>query len=69
MLQISVVLNLKHLPTAYADQFIKRRDDLIMSISIDEPDVLMIVEVIPKSRKAQLLMLDYILIQKFSYFS
>ena len=35
-----------------ADQFINKRDDLIMFISNDEPDVLMIAEVIPKKQES-----------------
>ena len=33
-----------------ADQFVNKRDDLLMFIQKDEPDILLITEVIPKSQ-------------------
>ena len=44
---VSYTKGLKFLYTN-ADQFINKRDYLIMFISNDEPDILMIAEVIPK---------------------
>ena len=34
-----------------ADQFVNKRDDLLARIAGDEPDIIMITEVIPKSQK------------------
>ena len=38
-----------------ADQFVNKRDDLLMFIANDQPDIMLITEVIPKkNRKIQL---------------
>ena len=56
--KVSDTKGLKFLYTN-ADQVINKRDNLIMFICDDEPDVLMIAEVIPKkNRKTQSPMLD-----------
>ena len=34
-----------------ADQFVNKRDDLLCKIAGDEPDVILVTEVIPKSQK------------------
>ena len=33
-----------------ADQFLNKRDDLLMLIASDEPDILILIEVIPKAQ-------------------
>ena len=33
-----------------ADQFVNKRDDLVMSIAGDKPDIILITEVIPKNQ-------------------
>ena len=33
-----------------ADQFVNKRDDLVMSIAGDKPDIILITEVIPKKQ-------------------
>ena len=38
-----------------ADQFVNKRDDLLMMISDDRPDLILITEVIPKNKSKQLL--------------
>ena len=48
--KVSDTKGLKFLYTN-ADQFINKREDLIMFICDDEPDVLMIAKVIPKKQE------------------
>jgi len=44
MLLMSIV------PWEYADQFLNKRNDLLMLIAGNEPDLILIAEVIPKAR-------------------